>query len=119
LLAALLGVAYVAGQQSAIAQSQLEMDEQSNVAFLKADKQLNAIYKKIVGAPDLAPITKKKLIASEKCWIDFREGEANYEASVGGEGGSIYPMLYNGAREQLTLERIKQLKKVSELDAGR
>ena len=111
---ALLSLSYVAGQRSAVGQTQLEMDEQANQDFEKQDKQLNIVYAQFVktyaDSQDDDAIVHKKIVAAERAWVTYRDAEANMEASVNAEGGSLYPALYSGTCATLTRERIKLLK---------
>ena len=92
-------------------QSQPEMNAQSQADFEKADVRLNAIYKKTLATLD--EVGKKKLIASERAWLAYRDAEATFEADSE-RGGSMAPMIYNQACLELTEARIKQLTKAAE-----
>ncbi|MEW6278267.1 MAG: lysozyme inhibitor LprI family protein [Candidatus Eremiobacterota bacterium] len=65
------------------AQSQQEMNREAAEDFRKADAEL--------------------------LWIQFRDAEAAARASEM-EGGSAYPMLYEGTRARLTRDRTARLK---------
>ena len=45
---------------------------------------------------------------AQRDWIKFRDDECLYQ-NVQNEGGSIYPLVYNGCLTTLTKARIKQL----------
>lgn len=111
---ALLSCAFVAGQRSAVGQTQLEMDETANQDFEKQDRQLNIVYARFVKTYNDSDdaVTHKKIIAAERAWVVYRDAESDMEASVQGEGGSIYPAIYSDTRATLTEERIKLIKKI-------
>lgn len=82
------------------------MNAQAAADFEKADARLNKIYQATLNSLD--EIGRKKLIASERAWLAFRDAEATYEADSE-RGGSIVPMVYASAATQLTEQRIKML----------
>jgi len=95
------------------AQSQNEMNMTAARDFAKADARLNRVYKQILsGISETA--TRRKLVASEKAWIAYRDAQGHFEASAAAEGGSMYPMVFSGTCARLTEERIKQLKQATE-----
>ncbi len=93
--------------QSASAQSQAEMNQAAAEDFAKADKALNATYKKLVALIDEE--SAEKLKVAQRAWIVFRDAEAELAADMGARGGSMAPLIYNGRRADLTRERTKQL----------
>jgi len=118
---ALCSTAYVAGRHAAYAQTQAEMNHESYLDYMKEDHKLNVVYQKLLSKytePEVMS-TRKKIIASERAWISYRDAEAHMEASVGGEGGTIYPTLFNTTCEELTTERIKTLKDQITINDGR
>ena len=96
---------------AAKAQSQMEMNRQAEIEFEKADAELNAVYKKTLSGLD--SIGKKKLQASEKAWLVYRDAEAAMQADEE-RGGSMAPMIYAEAETELTRQRIKALKKAQD-----
>ena len=46
---------------------------------------------------------------AQRAWIVFRDAHCTYEAYGGGRGGSMEPMLFEGCRAAITLDRIRQL----------
>lgn len=115
---ALAGIAiftfgYMAAPRVAHAQTQAQMDEQAGDEFQKADLELNRVYRqtlKKLQDDGYDPATRKKLIASERAWVTYRDAESEYEASAMAEGGSMYPQVADMAATRLTEERIKLLK---------
>ncbi len=84
------------------------MNEKSLADFNKADATLNATYKKLLGKVDAEG--KKKLVASERAWVAYRDAEATFEADQAARGGTMAPLVYNETCVQLTEARIKELK---------
>lgn len=94
--------------------------------FQKADDELNAVYKKAVAfakdqdanladQPDLkgAVAALKK---AQRAWIDYRDGHCE-GVGFSARGGSMEPMLVAGCQEELTKNRIAELKALMEDDA--
>lgn len=93
---------------SCLAQTQQEMNRQAAADFAKADRELNVVYKQLMG--ELSQQAEKdKLIAAEQLWIKLRDADAAARAQEF-EGGSIYPMIYDGSRTASTLERTRWLR---------
>lgn len=94
------------------AQTQSEMNEQEHNKYLKADKELNSIYQKILQEYKSDTIFIKNLKASQKIWIQFRDAEMNmkYPGREPGFYGSVQPMCWSMYKTQLTEERTKTLK---------
>ncbi len=89
------------------AQSQHELNQQAAADFEQADKELNAAYKMLMARLDAA--SKEKLITAQLLWIKLRDADAAARAA-GNEGGSIYPLIYDGSRAASTRERTKWLR---------
>jgi len=96
---------------SALAQTQAEMNDEAAADFAKADKALNAAYKKLRTAQDESG--REKLKAAQKAWIAYRDAEAEFEAAPN-EGGSIYPLVYATVKTRITEARTKELTDVLE-----
>jgi uncharacterized protein YecT (DUF1311 family) len=92
------------------AQSQSEMNRKAAKDFEKVDARLNAVYKKVLS--DLDTEGKKKLQASQRAWIAYRNAEAAFQADSS-RGGSIAPSIYSITESELTEARIKELRKPS------
>lgn len=86
-------------------ETQMEMNECAGIAYDKADKRLNQVYRKLERTPEL--------VAAQRAWIAFRDAESNYQASAH-EGGSMQPMIYAGSLQSLTEDRIEQLEQASQ-----
>lgn len=98
----------------AFAQNQQELNAQAQSDFVKADAELNRVYKLLM--KKASGSTKEQLITAQLAWIKFRDAEAKARASEN-EGGSIYPMIYSGSRARTTRARTAELQKwLSEWD---
>ena len=97
------GAALAAEDCSALA-TQSEMNDCAGRNYGAADKELNRVYRAVVDrlAGDADGLGKLK--AAERAWVAYREASCTFEA-MSVEGGSIYPMIWLGCREQLTTER--------------
>ncbi|MBD2682147.1 MULTISPECIES: lysozyme inhibitor LprI family protein [Nostoc] len=94
-------------------QTQVEINQCSNLSYQNADKKLNAAYQKLV--PKLDRTRKQKLIAAQQAWIKFRDASCEFERSEY-EGGTIAPSIYLGCLENLTKERTQQLQEYLKSD---
>ncbi len=77
--------------------------------FETADRELNVIYKELMGS---MPESKQKALQNEqRAWLKARDPKCEVEANDGAEeGGSMWPMLYQSCRANATQARIKILK---------
>jgi uncharacterized protein YecT (DUF1311 family) len=84
----------------------VEMKECASADLQKADKALNATYKKLMAKLD--EIAKEKLKKAQKAWIVYRDANAEFSAdemrSGTGEG-----LLYMSTVTQMTEQREKEL----------
>ncbi len=98
LLFMLLAVRIACGQTGA------EINQQANVPYQKADKELNAVYQKIVLKYKNDPVFIASLKAAQRLWIQFRDAELKmkYPPREQGYYGSVYPMCYSAYKEELT-----------------
>jgi uncharacterized protein YecT (DUF1311 family) len=94
------------------AQTQLEMNTEAGNSYLKADKELNATYNKILKEYKSDAVFIKNLKAAQNIWIKFREAEmkVKYPDREPGYYGSIQPVCWYNYLEELTRKRTKELK---------
>lgn len=92
---------------AAPAQTQQEMNQQAAADFAAADRELNAAYKQLMGKLDKA--SREKLIDAQLIWIKLRDADGAARAA-GNEGGSIYPLIYDGSRAASTRDRTRWLR---------
>lgn len=97
----------LAFSSAVIAQSQSEMNLQAAREAERADKELNKVYKQLLGTLD--DEGAKLLKASQRAWITFRDAEATFAADEA-RGGSMSPMLYSGTLGRLTEQRTEMLR---------
>ena len=79
--------------------------------YAKAEKEINAVYQKILREYSADKEFIKNLKASQRLWIQFRGAEikARYPNQTPGYYGSVYPTCVSDLKTQLTNERIKTL----------
>jgi len=79
---------------------------------VKADAELNRVYKKILKTYKDDPLFLKKLKVAQRAWIKFRDGHMDsvYPADDKREYGSIYGECSCNDEAQVTQARVKQLK---------
>ena len=105
-------------------QTQADMTYCADQDFQKADDQLNIVYKKAMASqvaldkqsaeinPDYVGAVKA-LKKAQRAWISYRDGHCegvSYEAA----GGTMQPMLEAGCKAALTINRIKELRELTE-----
>ena len=93
-----------------VAQSQQEMNAEAAEAFTIADKELNAVYAKVLA--NLDDEAKEHLKKAQRAWVAFRDAEASFRADAEARGGSMWPLIHEGVRSRLTKERVKSLKEL-------
>jgi len=94
------------------AQTQSEMNRDADLAFNKADKELNLVYKKILKDYSQDKLFIKNFKNAQRIWIQFRDAEmlAKYPLTNTNEYGSAHPMCWAMYLTELTNERITKLK---------
>ena len=89
------------------ASTTIEMKECASADLQRADKALNAIYKKLMAKlPD--NIAKDKLKKSQRAWIAFRDANAEFSADEV-RGGTMEGLIYMGTVTYMTEQREKEL----------
>jgi uncharacterized protein YecT (DUF1311 family) len=94
----------------ASAQSQTALNSKADSGYHKADKELNAIYQKILKEYAAQPLFIKNLKIAQRLWIQLRDAELAARYPEDGSYGSVQPMCESSYLEQLTIERTKFLK---------
>ncbi len=87
------------------AQTQMEMNADAYNAYMKADKELNLVYKQVMSA--LNEQEKTSLKSAQKKWITRKESACKKESA---EGGSMAPMILYNCLEEKTIQRTKELR---------
>ena len=92
-------------------QTQLQMNQGANSSYLKADKELNVVYGKILNEYKADTAFIKNFKASQRIWIQFRDAEmkAMYPDRESGYYGSIQPTCWSSYLTELTTERTKKI----------
>jgi len=83
--------------------NQLELNQCAYFKFMKADADMNRLYKEQMS--HLSPEPKSSLIASQRAWLVYRDRTCLYETGPREGSGSIWPMLDALCREKLTTQR--------------
>ena len=96
----------------AFGQTQLEMNQEEQNKYLKADKKLNNVYNQILKEYKSDTEFIKNLKIAQRIWIKFRDAEMKlkYPDREQGYYGSIHPMCLSIYLTELTEERTKKLK---------
>jgi uncharacterized protein YecT (DUF1311 family) len=94
-------------------QTQLEMNQEADKNYKKADKELNIVYNQILKEYKNDTKFILKLKAAQNAWIKFRDAEMNAlfpEENKHFQYGSVFPMCWSMTLTELTKERTKKLK---------
>lgn len=94
-------------------QSQAAMNQEADVAYRKADQELNRVYQQIFKEYRAQPAFLQSLKTAQQRWLQFRDAEmkARYPATNSlVEYGSFFPVCYSNGLEELTKARTKQLR---------
>ncbi len=76
-------------------------------AFTAADRELNAVYTKLLKSLD--PVEQKALVQSQRSWLAFLETNAKFIFAIEGDGSQGRLVVVN-TREEYTRLRVKELK---------
>lgn len=97
--------------------TQADLNDCAGDGLRKADAALNETYGRIMGRLKPDPAAAQALREAQRAWIRFRDGECDF-ATIGAEGGSIRPMLVAQCRQQLTEQRVTQLRRYLSCQEG-
>jgi uncharacterized protein YecT (DUF1311 family) len=98
---------------SSFGQAQAQLNQDADVAYQKADRELNRVYQQIFKEYRGQTVFLQSLKAAQQHWIQFRDAEmkARYPAANSQfEYGSFFPVCYSNGMEELTKARTKQLR---------
>lgn len=90
------------------AQTQRDLDACAGHRFEQADADLNAAYRRVLGRLQHDAGVTKLLTGAQRAWLAFRDAECTF-ASVGEQGGTIYPVALAECRTELTRARTRRL----------
>lgn len=98
-----------------VAQTQADMNQEASEAYANEDKDLNETYGNLI--KNLDPENQELLRQAQRSWIKYRDDECRFR-SADSAGGSIYPMMVSGCLADITHQRIKQLRALSDCEEG-
>jgi len=75
--------------------------------FIEKDLELNDAYRDLKNNLDDRDLDK--LVAAQRAWIAFRDRDCDFAASDV-EGGSMHPMMVSICKQEMTEDRIGELK---------
>ena len=96
--------------------AQLELNACADQDFRKADAELNAVYRQVLALHADSPIALARIKAAQRLWVQLRDADLEARYPVGADEnprmlyGSMYPMLYSGAKASLTATRTAYLR---------
>ncbi|MEO1404355.1 MAG: lysozyme inhibitor LprI family protein [Cyanobacteria bacterium J06635_1] len=93
-------------QDCGLAETQQAMNQCAQQNYQQSDQALNVMYNSLKDSLD--GVAADNLVTAEKAWLEFRDGNCDFERSQF-EGGSMAPLIYASCLEQLTDERIEEL----------
>lgn len=114
-LSAIVGLVSVVAATAARAEDcdnavdQASMNQCAGEAFKKSDAELNTLYKQIIGRLKDDQDKTRLLVSAQKAWVAFRDAECKFSSS-GSAQGSIHPMTVLQCRDELTQNRVEDLK---------
>jgi len=92
-------------------QTQLEMNTNAKTEFEKADNALNQIYLKLLKGYKNDSAFIRSLKESQLQWVKYRDAQVKMKyPSSRDTYGSVLPMCQGNYLEELTINRIKELK---------
>lgn len=96
--------------------SQMELNACAARDFSRADAELNTVYRQIVAKLSGQPVALSRLKEAQRLWVQLRDADLEARYPVGKDEdprmlyGSMYPMLYSGAKADLTTTRTAYLR---------
>ena len=102
-------------------QNQSTMNRCAFLDFEAADAELNAIWPAARKAnatfaeylPDNLKADEKALLEAQRAWITFRDAHCA-SIALPNIGGTIYPLIYNSCRADVTRQRTEQLRELAD-----
>jgi uncharacterized protein YecT (DUF1311 family) len=96
--------------------TQIEMNQCAYEDFQEADKALNTAYKNLRAKHKANKLYINNLKTSQRLWIKFRDTELALIFTCEDENkricfGSMYPLLYNAAKAEITRQRTQTLQR--------
>ena len=97
--------------------TQTDLNGCAGEGLRQADAALNEAYGRIMDRLKPDPAAAQALREAQRAWLRFRDGECDF-ATIGAEGGNIRPMLVAQCRQQLTEQRVTQLRRYLSCQEG-
>lgn len=91
-------------------QSQAGLNQCASNSTQSTDAELNRIYAKVLALNAQDTVFLERFKAAQRAWLVFRDAQIAARYPSPEDYGSVLPMCQSGEYEQLTLDRIKQLK---------
>ncbi|GAB3320537.1 hypothetical protein GCM10027299_13890 [Larkinella ripae] len=91
------------------AQTQAELNLCAEMRFQKADHELNAVYKQLLGF--LSKEDKAMVVDAQRQWIAYRDAHCKFYEKMYA-GGSMLTMVLANCKETTTQSRISELKEL-------
>ncbi|WP_312238579.1 lysozyme inhibitor LprI family protein [Stenotrophomonas sp.] len=91
-------------------QSQAGLNQCAGITARSADAELNRVYAQVLAANAQDKAFLDKLKASQRAWVAFRDAQIAARYPSPADYGSVLPMCQSGEYEQLTRDRVEQLK---------
>lgn len=91
-------------------QTQAQMTRSAYADFAKADRELNRVYKVLMGKLDST--SRQKLVKAQRAWLTFRDADADLAGDTEARGGSMEPMLVAFRKQELTEARTRDLRRM-------
>lgn len=110
-LAAALALSPAAAQDAGecgAATTQLQMNQCAQASFVKADAEMNRLYRQQISHLDAE--RRKRLQASQRAWLKYRDSACLYETGPRARSGSIWPMQAALCQAAFTRQRNEVLK---------
>lgn len=94
-------------------QTEMEIHQQSNNAYKKADQEMTLVYKKVLKKL-IDPNQRQLLIQAQRAWIKYKESHCKAIANLY-EGGSMQPAIQADCLTELTKQRTRALQAYFEM----
>ena len=91
------------------ATTQMQMNQCARASLATADAEMNRMYRAKMSGIDAE--RKKRLQASQRAWLKYRDSACLYEAGPRSQSGSIWPMQVALCQAAFTRERNETLRK--------
>ncbi len=108
--ALLLAVLFFISMQVCSAQSQYDLNASASKDQQKAEKELNAVYQKVLAQYKADTAFIRNLKAAQRIWLQLRNADVDAMYPPDPLAGSVTPMCRSNAWTEITTGRTKYLK---------